>query len=326
MNSSADETAAPVLSAILPAPEDLAFLERTVVALGAQRIADQMELVIVAGRPDQPLPTRWCAWFRSVQLVDRRQWTTMTDARAAGVWQARAPIVVFCEDHSFPAPGWAEALLAGHEGPWAAVGPAMDNANPETRTSWANHAIEYGPWLPPVRPGAWRHIPGHNSSYKRAVLTDYGNRLPEMLEAESVLHWDLGRRGLQVAMAPAARTRHLGFSRLIPSVTLRFCGGRLFAASRSASWPSWRRAVYTVGAAALPALRTWRAMRDLRRVEDSRPRRGLGALTFLLLIADALGEAVGYAAGAGDQARRLSAIEHNRERFMSSRDQIAVRQ
>lgn len=326
MNSSDHATAVPVLSAILPAPENLAFLERTVAALGAQRIADQMELVIVAGRPDQPLPTRWCTWFRSVQLVDRRQWTTMTDARAAGVWQARAPLVVFCEDHSFPAPAWAEALLAAHEEPWAAVGPTMDNANPETRTSWANHAIEYGPWLHPVRPGAWLHIPGHNSCYKRTVLTDYGDRLSEMLEAESVLHWDLGRRGLQVAMAPAARTRHLGFSRWIPSMTLRFGGGRLFAASRSAAWPSWRRAVYAVGAAALPALRTWRVMRDLRRVEDSRPRHGLGVLTFILLTADALGEAVGYAAGAGNQARRLSAIEHNRARFMSSRDQIAMRQ
>lgn len=326
MNTSAHATTAPALSAILPAPEDLACLERTVAALGAQRIAGQMELVIVAGRPDQPLPARWCATFRSVRLVDRRHWTTMTDARAAGVWQARAAIVVFCEDHAFPAPGWAEALLAAHEAPWAAVGPAMVNANPVTRTSWANHAIEYGPWLHPVRPGACSHIPGHNSSYKRTVLMDYGERLPAMLEAESVLHWDLGRRGLQVAMAPAARTCHQGFSRLVPSMTLRFGGGRLFAASRSAAWPAWRRALYAVGAAALPALRTWRAMRDLRRVADSRPRLGVGALAFILLAADALGEAVGYATGAGDHARRLSAIEHNRRRFLSSGDQRAERQ
>jgi len=326
MNSATHPTAAPVLSAILPAPGDLAYLERTVAALGAQRIAGQMELVIVAARPDQPVPARWSTLFQSVQLVDRRHWTTMTDARAAGVWQARAPVVVLCEDHSFPEPGWAEALLAAHDEPWAAVGPAIVNANPATRISWANHAIEYGTWMHPVRPGACSHIPGHNSSYKRSVLTDYGTRLPAMLEAESVLHWDLAGRGLQVAMAPAARTRHQGFSRFGPSLTLRFAGGRLFAACRAAAWPAWRRALFAVGAAVLPPLRTWRTMRDLRRVADRRPRHGLGLVTFVLLTADALGEAVGYATGAGDQARRLSAIEHNRGRFMSSRDQMAVRQ
>jgi len=34
---------------------------------------------------------------------------------------------------------------------------------------------------------------------------------------------------------------------------------------------------------------------------------------------------VGYAVGAGDQSRRLSAIEHDRGRFMSARDRVPVR-
>ena len=106
---------------------------------------------------------------------------------------------------------------------------------------------------------------------------------------------------------------------------LRFCGGRLFAASRARDWPVWRRAIYTAGASALPVLRTWRAMRDLRRVQDGRPRRGLAGVIFALLVVDAVGEAVGYAVGAGDQSRILSAIEHDRGRFMSARDRVLQR-
>jgi hypothetical protein len=83
--------------------------------------------------------------------------------------------------------------------------------------------------------------------------------------------------------------------------------------------------MYAVGSAVLPCLRTWRALRDLRRVDDGRPRRGLALVIFVLLTVDAIGEAVGYAVGAGDQSRRLSAIEHDRGRFMSARDRVPVR-
>ena len=325
MTSSADSTASPVLSVILPAPDRLAFVERVIASLGQQSLAGQMELVIVAERPDAELPASLTTPFGWVQVVAPTTWTTMTEARVAGVLHARAPIVVFCEDYCFPAPGWADALVTAHQGPWAAVGPAFLNANPVTLISWANLAIEYGPWLHPVAPGACDHVPGHNSSYKRAILLDYAARLSEMLEAESVLHWDLRRRGHAVAMEPAARTRHENFSRFGPSILLRFSCGRLFAASRAMGWPWWRRAMFAVGSAVLPFLRSRRALRDLRRVSDTRPHRGLGLVIFTLLVVDALGEAIGYAIGAGDQSRRLSEIEHNRARFMSARDQAAVR-
>jgi hypothetical protein len=320
-----DSTSLPVLSLILPAPERLGLLERVVAALARQSLAPQMELVLIVEHPDEPLPAWLSSTFGWVQVVPRRTWTTMTEARAAGVLHAQAPLVVFCEDHCYPTDGWAEALVAAHKAPWAAVGPAILNANPVTRVSWANLSIEYGPWLHPVRAGACAHVPGHNSCYKRSVLLDYGERMAAMMEAESVMHWDLQQRGLAVAMEPAARTHHENFSRVGPSLLLRFSGGRLFAASRALGWPVWRRALYTVGAAALPFVRTWRALGDLRRVNDTRPRRGLALTIFLLLTVDAIGEAAGYAVGAGDQSRRLSAIEHDRRRFMSARDRVPVR-
>ena len=58
----------------------------------------------------------------------------LPEARAAGVRAASAPIVFIGETHSYPQPGWAEALLTAFEGPWAAVVPAIGNANPNGRS------------------------------------------------------------------------------------------------------------------------------------------------------------------------------------------------
>lgn len=295
---------------------------RVVQALGQQALASQMELVLIAEHPEQGLPPALTAPFGWVRVVPQPDWTTMTDARVAGIRHARAPIVAICEDHCFPVPGWADALVAAHRGPWAAVGPAILNANPVTRVSWANLGIEYGPWLHPVAAGACAHVPGHNSSYKRAVLLEYGDRLATIFEAESVLHWDLQQRGQAVAMEPAARTRHQNFSRFTPSILLRFCSGRIFAANRAYGWPWWRRALYSGGSVVLPVVRTWRTLGHLRRVRDMRPRRGLSLVIFTLLCVDAVGESVGYVFGQGRQPQRLSAIEHDRARFMSPRDGV----
>jgi len=314
----------PALSVVLPAPERISLVLRTVAAIAAQTVADRIEMVIVARDATEPVPADLTAPLRSVQIVARPDWTTMTAARVHGILQSRAPIIALAEDHCFPTPEWAAALLRAHREPWAAVGPAFVNANPATLISWANFGIEYGPWLAPVPAGPSEHLPGHNSAYKREVLVDYGERLEPMLEAESVMHWDLRQRGLQVAMEPAATARHENFSRLVPSLQLRLCAGRLFAASRALGWPLWRRLGFAAASPAIPILRAWRTRQHLARVPAARGRRGLMAVVVAFLVVDGVGECLGYLLGAGDQSRRLSELEHDRPRFMSESDRGAA--
>ena len=76
----------------------------------------------------------------------------------------------------FPEAGWAAALIAAHEGPWAVVGPAIRNANPATVVSWCDFVVGYGPWMDPVEAGPAPFLPGHNSCYKKAILLEYGTR------------------------------------------------------------------------------------------------------------------------------------------------------
>ncbi len=179
----------PALSVIVLVPDRFNTVLRVVTELARQEIRDQIELVFVAV-PGVSVPQSVVTGFWGWQLVEKADWRSSADARAIGVARARAPIVAFVEDHCFPTPGWAEALLRAHERAWAGVGPVVLNANPKRTLSWANLLIEYGPWLDPRERGTVSHIPGHNSSYKRALLMEYGDQLTPMLEAESVLHWD----------------------------------------------------------------------------------------------------------------------------------------
>ena len=111
--------------------------------------------------------------FSSVKVVPIDSAASVARANAAGIRAATSSVVALTEDHSFPDPEWAENLIKAHEQPWAAVGPAVRNANPATAVSWADFFIGYGPWAEPISAGTVDFLPGHNSSYKRAVLLEY---------------------------------------------------------------------------------------------------------------------------------------------------------
>ncbi len=236
-------------------------------------------------------------------------------ARVAGVRAARAPIVAFVEDHSFPQPGWAAALIGAHRGPWAAVGPAVGNANPASAMSWANLLIEYAPWLEPATRGSVEHLPGHNSSYKRAILMEYGPALETMLEAETILHWDLRAKGFQLWLEPEAKTLHLNFSGAAASIRLRFHGGRMFAAARARQWPIARRLAYSAAAPLIPLVRLRRIVAQAWRRDrtPTPPKRAVPAMLFLLAC-DAAGEMAGYLMGAGGEAQRAGEFEFHHDR------------
>ena len=224
----------PEMSVVLLTPGTYETIRRTIGCLRAQTVRDRLEIVIVAPKASAlGLDQAELAGFFRVRVVEADPIRSGAAARAAGICQATAPVVALGEDHSFPDPDWAEALIAAHRQPWAVVGPVVDNANPGTAISWANHLVEYGPWIAPAVPGPVEFLPGHNSAYKRDLLLDYGPELGAMLEAECLLHQDLRRRGYQVYLEPRARTRHLNYSKPFSWIPAHFHGSRLFAAART---------------------------------------------------------------------------------------------
>ena len=197
----------PDMSVIVLTPDNYTTVRLLMAHLCAQTARDRLEVVLVAPQTSRlQADEAELARFAAVQSVEAAVMRSTAEARAAGVRAATAPIVVFTEDHSFPEPAWAESLIRAHRGAWAAVGPAVSNANPRSVVSWANLVIEYVEWLHPASRGPTPHLPGHNSAYKRDVLLHYGAALGEWLEVESVLHWDLRANGHQ--LVPGASSAH----------------------------------------------------------------------------------------------------------------------
>jgi GT2 family glycosyltransferase len=223
-------------------------------------------------------------------------------------------VVAFAEDHCFPDPGWAEALLECHAGDAvAAVGPVFRNANPRTLVSWCDFVIGYGPWIDLTTAGDQPFLAGHNSSYRRAVLLELDNQLEELLEAETVLHLELRSRGYRLVVEPRARAAHANFARLGSWLPVQYHCGRVFAARRARHWGRLRRVFYAGASPLIPVVRLVRALRHLRGSE--RPHPSVTRLVPLLglgLTADGLGQLLGYLAGTGVSSRQLAHFEFRR--------------
>jgi hypothetical protein len=313
----------PEISVVL-VTDGLATIRKTLAYLRAQAGAERMEIVIVATQPEQVSPTaRELAKFAQVQVLAIDDLSSPPSARAKAVRAATAPLVLFAETHSYPRPGYVETLVrAHHDGPWAAVGPSMGNANPKSALSWANLMLDYGRWIPDDERGVIDDVPGHNAAYKRSALLEFGDDLPRQLKADSIMHAELRERGHELYFASDARTDHLNVSRLRWSVVERFYASRHFAGLRARGWPLPRRLLYIAGAPLIPAVRLKRILDFARRSEEAPPlRRLLPALAFTLS-ASALGELAGYAAGPG-QGGFPYEIEVYRSRFVRPEDRAA---
>ena len=306
----------PALSVVLVTPARFEALRTTVAHLRAQSVRERIELVIVAPSIEglEPDPSE-LEGFHSHCLVEVGAITVTGASIAAGVRAARAAIVTYAEEHSYPQPGWADALIRAHEGSWAAVGAAITNANPERMISWASVFTDFGPCVAPVARGEQNALAWHHISYKRDLLLAYGPRLDAMLDMEGDLLRDLAARGHRLFLEPAAVSSHVNVSRLGSYVRSEFHGGRAFAATRAkaAGWSSTRRLLQAGGGPLVPLVRLRRVLGEVRR--SGRLRQLVpGILPPLLLGLGgfALGEMVGYVLGIGNARQRRVTIELER--------------
>jgi hypothetical protein len=309
----------PALTVVLLAPDELASVERTLDALERQTVAGRLEVVVVAAGAAAREPTaRWARRALPVRRVEVGALDGVGRGYAEGIRAAGAPVVALGEDHAFPEPGWAEALLAAHGDGVGAVGSVMVNANPERWLSWANLLVGYGPWVEPARDGEMADLPGANVSYPTALLRalDGEDRaLDRLLEREGGLHAALRARGLRLVLAAGARTQHVNVAQAGATARLRFNVGRLYAAQRAQreAWPAWRRAAYAAASPLIPLVR-------LRREAGALRRRGLRlrgpALAGLVagLALDGAGQAAGFGRGPGRSLAVLADFEFERER------------
>ncbi|HMB96704.1 MAG TPA: hypothetical protein VKK61_11745 [Tepidisphaeraceae bacterium] len=286
---------------------------------------EEIELVLVtAAHLDFELDEKQLASFGSYQLIKVPELIDPGQGFAAGIRGARAAVVAYVEEHSFPEPTWGQALLSAHAGPYAAVGCTMGNANPDTLCSWSNLFEEFGPVVAPAASGVATYLGGHHTSYKRDILLSYGDALPNLMDNETALHIDLRQRGHQLYLAGDAVSNHVNFSQLLPYFRQDFVGQRSFAATRAAAqnWSAGKRALYCFAAPIIPfvlLIRIVKEMRRARRAAQLLPQ----ALLLLIpaIVCGTIGETVGYIFGDSPANIKMKAeAELDRLRFVTQKE------
>jgi GT2 family glycosyltransferase len=281
-------------------------------SLAGQTVAADTEIVVVdIGDANAPrLDTGNAAV--PITYLKHAEWS-WARARAAGAFHARAPIVAFVEDHCYPEPGWAEALIDAHRGPWAAVAFSFTSANPTSYWTRASMVNDYGLWLHPAVAGPIRQLPGSNVSYKREALVAYGDRLEALLTPDFGLHEAFARAGLGMYLEPRAIAAHENVASLPELLHAHFQYARLLGARRAATqrWSAARRWAYAAATPFVsPPISAWRLVRTLRGRRALWNDALLAAPVFLLSHgAGGVGEALGYVAGEGPAERRMRDVE-----------------
>ena len=305
----------PQMSVVIITPDTYGTIRRTIEYLKAQTVKDKLELVIVTQSGDGfEINPGELGGFHGFQIVSAGEIISLGQAMAAGVRSASAPVVVFSEDHVFPTPGWAEALIESHKNNRAAVGPVICNAKPENSISWADIMIGYSPWLYPSGGGEMDHLPGHNSSYKRDILLQYGDDLGGLLEAESVLHWDLVSRGYKLYLEPEAKIYHLNFCVFPTFLKVNLYMGRTFAATRRQSWSRLKRTAFALGSLLIPFVRFYRIVRNYPgSIDILKTKPQVYPILASGLVASSIGEMIGYIYGPGDSRRKALEYHFHRD-------------
>jgi hypothetical protein len=264
--------------------------QRVLDGLAEQDVAGDLEVLVVDLEPDRE-PLRIAAPLRGRHLP--LPGAPISRGKGEAVRNASAPVVAFLEDHCYPRPGWARALVEAHRGPWAAVGYAFENANPGTWLSRASMVADYGVFMSPPR-GEAEFLSGNNVSYKRDALLALGDRLDGLLIVDYNAHVALRERGERLFVEPRALAAHENYSRVgdLASANRSYC--RAMAANRAVGWSLRRRLFYSALApVAAPAIKAARLVRSVA----ARPRLALRTLAALPVIA------VAYAWGAAGESR-----------------------
>lgn len=322
----------PALSVVLFVPGRRETVLRTLACLRAQSIRRRLELLLFgeSRRVLEELQEE-VAPFCGYQLVVWNRPRNLAAARAEGIRLARAPLVVHAEDHCFPEPGWAEALVEAFE-PLAdgrtpaAAGPLMVNENPQTLWSWAAFTLHFSHSAFTESHGPVPYVATHNTCFRKEVLVALGDHLDSGIEMELLLQDRLRSGGHVLFQQSKAVTRHTNISRPRASLTASFYGGWLFSTVRlrEQQWNLGRRLFQLAVSPAVPLLQLKRRWGALRRIAPGRTLLPWVAVPVLLMaLAHTLGEMTGLLFPNHRVIEQYSNFENTRSRFVRL-DELAL--
>jgi glycosyl transferase family 2 len=298
---------------------------RTVIEhLKMQTVADRLEVIIIS--PSMRLTAAEEAelnHFSNSIIMEADMDNGLSDAWVDAVNESSAPIVAFGENHAFPVPQWAEALIEAHDGPWAGVGSVIRNANPKSINSRAQLYMTYGRWTGPIESGETEDLPGHNSSYKRSILLEYGSGLKHMLVRTNIMNMDLRARGYRLYMEKRAEVIHINVSKTSSILPDLFYNGQLYIASL-VHYKRWSVLKKIFHALLEPLIILRHFQGTMQSLDRDGQKKNLvpAALPIIIagLTAHLFGKLKGYAAGFGNAQKKINSYEFDRFKHLTRED------
>jgi hypothetical protein len=297
-----EEVETPELSVVVASVNGWDVLGPTLDALDAQPERGRMEVIVVEAVGES---VRSCLRGRRWPvIVAESERLPIPRLRHLGVCRSRGKVVAILEDHGRVAPDWVSVVLQAHQGPWAAVGGAVENGK-NGLLNWAVFFCEYTPYMRPVADGDAADLPGNNIAYKRPYLLRHAHVLQEG-NWESWINDRLRADGVAIASTNAMVVHHIKSFRLGYFLVQRFHFARSYAGMRRVSQSRLQRLVYGVGSLALPGLLLARVTRTVLQKRRHLAKFALvWPLVALFLTVGALGEMIGYLFGPGASLEKV---------------------
>lgn len=285
----------------------------TVEALLRQTIAGELE-VVFAG-PGLVVPDEQPDGLAGIRLVETPI-EPLSVARARAVLACTGRFVFVAETHALPRPDCLELLVEELERGAGAVMPRIANANPDSARSWASLFATYGAFTGPS-PISLNGVALHNGCFRRDLLAAAAVSPPELVYGVG-LSERLREADVAMRYVPGAVIDHLNVTSPRVIVKDRLFAGRLWAASRSASWSSSRRLAHAAAFPLAPFVMTGRIVRSEGwRRRGTEPPRGTLPLIAAMAGIQAAGEAIGYTCGQGRAESSLGPLELHRRASIS---------
>jgi glycosyltransferase involved in cell wall biosynthesis len=218
-------------------------------------------------------------------------------ARNHGISVATGDVIAFVDSDCIARPDWLAILRRAHrELPAAAIGGAVEPANPESVVSWGAYFCEFSAWMPQGERRLMREIPTCNLSFKRWALEQFGPFDESGYCSDTALNWKLTAAGHPPLFLPELRVAHFNLTRLTRFLRKQVMHGESFARMRcrERSLRLGARALLGAGTPLLPGLFLGRLV--LRLAGSSVWQRWLRSLPVVLVgfCAWSCGEAIGY--------------------------------
>lgn len=291
----------PDLSVVVAAFSDEGSLRR---CLDSLRVGAPTAEVIVVLNREATSVARTTAEFPEARFIFRPDVESVFRLRSLGVPMARGRVVALIEGHCTVCPEWSATVLAAHHAARRVVGGPIDNGRIDRVYDWALYFCEYSEYMPPRAEGATPALLGPNVTYDREALWQCRPTWGEVFY-DNEINDALREQGYQLYMAPRACVySHLTMT-LLQAMFHLYSGGRRFGGYRKSRSSAWQRVFWVLVSPLVPGVLFWRIG---CRVASRRPER---LLTFILgipfvaclLLAWAIGEAVGYVARPPTNAR-----------------------